>query len=64
MTKVAGLQNSMAFERTGRSTMRKVALLGAGVAAMLVLALPLTPAWAQNTVSYVSGSGDTNLSNT
>jgi hypothetical protein len=43
---------------------RKFALFCAGVAAMFVLGLPITPAWSQNTISYVSGSGDTSLSNT
>jgi hypothetical protein len=43
--------------------MRRVTLFCIALAAVLVLALPVIPAWAQNTVSYVSGSGDTNLSN-
>jgi hypothetical protein len=37
--------------------MKKISLLCAGLAAMLVLALPVTPAWALNQISFVSGSG-------
>src|SRR5689334_16861231 len=44
--------------------MRKITLSCAGLAAMLVLAPPVTPAWAQNTITYVSGTGDTSLGNT
>jgi hypothetical protein len=45
--------------------MRKIALVYAGLVVILVLGLPVTPACAlaNNTVSYVSGSGDSNINN-